>query len=118
MLLLFNKYNMGTKLAKINEHTVYFKKRKRKKIIRKKKREIVKKCKYCKSEIDEEAIVCPVCKRNQNQRRNINMIIIIIGIIFILFMILLVGKDVDETEENLDNIRDNAVEQRDNWLNP
>ena len=33
-------------------------------------------------------------------------------------MILLVGKDVDETEENLDNIRDNAVEQRDNWLNP
>ena len=46
------------------------------------------------------------------------MIIIIIGIIFILFMILLVGKDVDETEENLDNIRDNAVEQRDNWLNP
>lgn len=118
MLLLFNKYDMGAKLAKINEHTVYFKKRKRKKIIRKKKREIVKKCKYCKSKIDEEAIVCPVCKRNQNQRRNINMIIIIIGIIFILFMILLVGKDVDETEENLDNIRDNAVEQRDNWLNP
>lgn len=53
MLLLFNKYDMGAKLAKINEHTVYFKKRK--KIIRRKKCEIVKKCKYCKSEIDEEA---------------------------------------------------------------
>lgn len=39
----------------------------------------MKKCKYCKSEINEEAIVCPICKRNQNQRRNINIAIIIIG---------------------------------------
>lgn len=76
----------------------------------------MKKCKYCKSEINEEAIVCPICKRNQNQRRNINIAIIIIGIIFIIVIVYIVGKEVDKTEDHLDKIRKNATEQWKNWL--
>lgn len=76
----------------------------------------MKKCKYCKSEIDEEAIICPVCKRNQNQRRNINMIIIIIGIVFILFMILLVGKDTEKIKGKMDEITEGSQESLEYWL--
>jgi hypothetical protein len=76
----------------------------------------MKKCKYCKSEIDEEAIVCPVCKRNQNQRRNINMIIIIIGIAFILFIISLVGKDTEKIKDEMDEITEGSQESLEYWL--
>ena len=76
----------------------------------------MKKCKYCKSEINEEAIVCPICKRNQNQRRNINIAIIIIGVIFIIVILSFIGKEVDKTEDHLDKIRNNATEQWKNWL--
>ncbi len=76
----------------------------------------MKKCKYCKSEINEEAIVCPICKRNQNQRRNINIAIIIIGVIFIIVILSFIGKEVDKTKDEIDRINGNSVEQLEDWL--
>ena len=76
----------------------------------------MKKCKYCRSEIDEEAIVCPVCKKNQNQKRNINMIIIIVGIVFILFIILLVGKDTEKIKGKMNEITEGSQESLEYWL--
>lgn len=76
----------------------------------------MKKCKYCKSEINEEAIVCPICKRNQNQRRNINIVIIIIGVIFIIVILSFIGKEVDKTKDEIDRINGNSVEQLEDWL--
>lgn len=67
----------------------------------------MKKCKYCKSEIDEEAIICPVCKKNQNQKRNINRIIIIIGIIFIIIVAYMITQDRNETIDRTSQIREN-----------
>ena len=76
----------------------------------------MKKCKYCKSEINEEAIVCPICKRNKNQRRNINIAIIIIGVIFIIVILSFIGKEVDKTKDEIDRINGNSVEQLEDWL--
>lgn len=41
----------------------------------------MKKCKYCKSEIDSEATVCPICKRNQSIKNNPLWLIPIFAII-------------------------------------
>lgn len=67
-----------------------------------------KKCKYCQSEIDEKAAVCPICKKELN---NINfatscflIVIMIIGIIMIMFG--------DSSSDNLDsNIMNEEIEQ-------
>ena len=67
----------------------------------------MKKCKYCKSEIDEEAIICPVCKKNQNQKRNMNRIIIIIGVIFIIIIAYMIIQDRNDTIDRTGQIREN-----------
>lgn len=57
-------------------------------IKRKKEKNIVKykeqskKCKYCKSEIDNDAIVCPICKRAQSNSNNPLLLIPICAILF------------------------------------
>lgn len=45
----------------------------------------MKKCKYCFSEIDENATICPVCKKKQ--KSNKNAILTIIQIILVLFVL-------------------------------
>lgn len=45
----------------------------------------MKKCKYCFSEIDEKATICPVCKKKQ--KNNKNAILTILQIIVVLFVL-------------------------------
>ena len=56
----------------------------------------MKKCKYCKTEIDKKAIICPNCKKKQN---NPIKIIVAIFIIIVGFCIIAVNL---ENEENVD----------------
>lgn len=59
-----------------------------------------KKCKFCQSEIDKRAIICPICKKELN---NVNsfvgvfiMVIIIIGFIMVVFR--------NSSNDNIDSI--------------
>ena len=47
----------------------------------------MKKCKFCKSEIDNKAKVCPVCKRDQC-RFHIDQIIIVVILLLIIFILI------------------------------
>ena len=53
----------------------------------------MKKCKYCKSEIDVQAKICPNCRKKQNNViRNVILVVIIsiVGLIFFgVFLVLL-----------------------------
>lgn len=47
----------------------------------------MKKCKFCKSEIDNDAKVCLICKRDQCQF-HIGQIIIVVILILIIFILI------------------------------
>ncbi len=77
----------------------------------------MKKCKYCMSEIEEQATVCPICRKNQNQKRNINILIIIAGVIFIFVIIFLFNKEKNDLGKQTNSIRENSTDARRKWLN-
>lgn len=54
----------------------------------------MKKCKYCQSEIDKKAKICPHCRKKQN---NLIQIFISILAIFIVFLIIIIIFSNDET---------------------
>lgn len=64
-----------------------------------------KKCKYCKSEIDEKAKVCPVCKKKQGGF--LKYIIIGIVVIIIIGALLSGGNDDDEPKKITTNEENN-----------
>lgn len=47
----------------------------------------MKKCKYCQSEIDEKAVVCPICKRDLRNGNNPLLLIPIIILIIVFIVI-------------------------------
>ncbi len=60
----------------------------------------MKKCKFCKSEIDDKAIVCPNCKGKQN--KNIGCIIAL-GIFTWLLIMIIVISSLNSSPSNSDN---------------
>ena len=62
----------------------------------------MKKCKYCQSEIDEKAKVCPVCKKRLNSGAFAVRIIIGVFIIFI-GLACIAGAFNEETETSNEN---------------
>lgn len=54
----------------------------------------MKKCKYCKSEIDSKAKICPNCRKKQGFSKVLGIILIFIGII----IIAAATTDTEETE--------------------
>ena len=56
----------------------------------------MKKCKYCKSEIEKDAKICPVCKKKQGKHK---LLIVFIIIIIIGIIVAIAGVD-GESEEN------------------
>ena len=67
-----------------------------------------KKCIYCQSEIDEKAIICPICKKKQNKRitkkKLIVLIIILCLIIFSIVAYLYISNHIKESNEELKRI--------------
>lgn len=59
------------------------------------------------SEIDEKAIICPICRKNQNQKRNTNRLVIIVAIIFIIIIGFMVVQERNNTIDKVDKIRTN-----------
>lgn len=57
----------------------------------------MKKCKYCKSEIDKDAKICPQCRKNQKRP-----LIIIISILTIIFGIGIIAGSVSDTDNEND----------------
>lgn len=67
-----------------------------------------KKCKYCQSEIDEKAIICPICKKKQNKKMTkkkfIILIVILCLIIFSIIAYLYISNQIKENNEELKRI--------------
>lgn len=59
----------------------------------------MKKCKYCKSEIDKKAKICPNCRKKQSNSL-IRILCIIIGIIVICVGISSLSNDVKDNNED------------------
>ena len=59
----------------------------------------MKKCKYCQSNIDIKAKVCPICKRNQSHKNNPLLLIPIFAILFFFLWCLVSNNAPDEAKE-------------------
>lgn len=60
----------------------------------------MKKCKYCQSDIDEKATVCPICKRNLNKGNLALVLSLSIGLPLIILIVIVISvininKDAD-----------------------
>ena len=55
-----------------------------------------KKCKYCKSEIDAEAKICPVCKKRQSGHGCLTAILIAIAVIIVIFTMAMCSSSDDD----------------------
>lgn len=64
-----------------------------------------KKCKYCQSEIDEKATICPICKKKQNKKMTKKKFIVLIVILcIIIFSIIDISNHIKESNEELKRI--------------
>lgn len=72
---------------------------------------ITKKCIFCKSEIDREATVCPVCKREQAKKSGVQKLaIIFVLLILVIFIAFIMSVDENGLEENIQkNVGDELV---------
>lgn len=55
-----------------------------------------KKCKYCKSEIDAEAKICPICKKRQSGHGCLIAILIVVVVIIAIFTMAMCSSSNDE----------------------
>ncbi len=73
----------------------------------------MKKCNYCKSEIDDGAKVCPVCKRTQIKANGCLIALLVVLIWFFLVVIIAVSVDSgSESTNNNENIENVQLEQQ------
>lgn len=69
----------------------------------------MKKCKYCMSDIDEKAIICPHCKKRQNTSKIIILLIIALIIILTFLLVeMIIRSYVKDKVSNID-IEDDAM---------
>lgn len=69
----------------------------------------MKKCKYCRSEIDDKAKICPICKKRQPAKvGTVGKVLILIPCIFLLGfgIIMIIALNSDSTEGFTDSNRD------------
>ena len=76
----------------------------------------MKKCKYCQSEIDQKANVCPVCKRKLNSS-TAGIIIIIVAVLVIVGIVFGVRNDAESTKGMMEKISENGSRGQSEWLN-
>lgn len=62
----------------------------------------VKKCKYCGTEMDESAKICPNCKKNQKMSAG-KIVLIVIGVFVILCILASIGGDSNTTNTTSNN---------------
>ncbi len=67
----------------------------------------MKKCKYCQSDIDEKARICPYCRRGQE-----NVYLKVIGVIVALFLIIGIIITVKNGADDFDKIRNTGYAER------
>lgn len=67
----------------------------------------MKKCKYCQTEIDEKAKICPNCKKKQHKFPV--WLRILIGIIIVIIGIALLSNDIDNNDNSDKNDNSNYV---------
>ena len=63
----------------------------------------MKKCKYCQSEIDDKAKICPNCRKPQGS----SAVRIIVGVFVGLFIIILLGALSSSVEKTIDEVNGN-----------
>lgn len=63
----------------------------------------MKKCIFCKSDIDEQAIICPVCKREQKKKSALGVVIsiTIVIVLFCVFVATIMSVGESNLEENV-----------------
>lgn len=64
-----------------------------------------KKCKYCQSEIDEKAIICPICKKKQTKKLTKKKLIILITILLMIIFSIITYLHIKERNEELERIK-------------
>ena len=72
----------------------------------------VKKCKYCGTEMDENAKICPNCKKSQKMSVG-KIVLIVIGVLIIICILASIGGDNDTTNTTSNNnVNENNVVQQ------